>query len=85
MAMPQRRVEVEVHYLAVVSMARRDACQGVYRSVDPDQDIYQHAHRQARREMTVNGGRAEKPTNQPPPRLGQSTSGSDSNSGTSAM
>ena len=62
MAMPQRHVEIEAHYLAVVSMARRDACRGAYHSVGADQDIYQHAYRQARREMAAGDPRAEKPT-----------------------
>ncbi len=62
MAMPQRHVEVEAHYLAVVSMARRDACRGVHHSVGADQDIYQHAYRQARLEMAGDGPRAGKPT-----------------------
>ena len=54
MPMPQRHVEAEARYLIVVARARRDACLGVYRSVGPDQDIYQHAYRQARRELISN-------------------------------
>jgi len=56
--MPQRHVEAETHYLTVVSRARRDAGLGVYRSVGPDQDIYQHAHRLARRELAIGTRRA---------------------------
>ncbi len=61
MPMSQKHVEVEAHYLAVVARARRDAALGVYRSVDPDEDIYYRAYREACREL------AREPS-PPPPR-----------------
>ena len=55
MPMPQRHVERKIQYLAVVARARRDAYQGTYRRVGPDQDVYDRAYRAACCEQADNG------------------------------